>query len=113
MAQFLRFVLLLFLALVGFGTGICGTLGVVMLAIEPQSRHDYGGVIVFIAAIMLAIAVACFFGVRFLIRRMNRHAVAAAGGTGGAPREATDAAPAAPSDVPPPPAGPPGPPPAT
>ena len=80
MGQFLRFALLIILVFIGFGTGICGLWAVVGSVIDlSSSRPDqYATVFAVVGVIFVAIAVACFFGVRALARGLRAHAAPAA-----------------------------------
>lgn len=78
MGQFLRFAVLIILALIGFGTGICGLWAVGAVLVETMSRSSgsdqFAGVIVVIGLICIAVAVGCFFAVRALARGLRTHA---------------------------------------
>jgi hypothetical protein len=76
MAQFLRIALLLVLALVGFGSGLCGTLALVMVVSDPSAMGNLQSLFVTVIVTTLAIAAACFFAVRALIGAIRRHAAA-------------------------------------
>ena len=70
MGQFLRFALLIVLVFVGFGSGICGAYGFVVLAFDHPT--NMGGVIVAAALLSFLVAVGCFFAVRALARGLRR-----------------------------------------
>lgn len=75
MGQFLRFATLIILALTGFGSGVCGLLGV------AYSLFDGGGsggesftlLVLAISAFGLLVAIGCFFAVRALARSLRAH----------------------------------------
>ena len=109
MAQFLRFAALIILALIGFGSGICGLFGLGASAIDAMKGHGGGGggenftgVVVMFSVVGVVVAIGCFFAVRALARSLRAHTT---------PIEA--APPAAPPSFPPPstPTPPPAPPP--
>lgn len=93
MGQFLRFALLLILAVVGFGSGVCGAIGLTMSLFDQSSGPDnFRGVAIAFSVIGLVIATGCYFLVRLLMRGLQRSATA----------------PAVPPPPPPPGEGPPG-----
>ena len=80
MDQFLRFALLIILLVVGFGTGICGVLGLGYSANEAfgtrGSADNFTGLVVAFSLVGAAIALGCWFGIRALMRRIREHAAA-------------------------------------
>jgi len=73
MGQFLRVAALLLLIGIGFGSGICGLLGlgVTFADIFGSGPHDSDrGLILGLSLLCVAVAVACFFGIRAVARRM-------------------------------------------
>jgi len=77
MGQFLRIAALVLLILIGFGTGICGLLGLGAVFADLfgalPSASDRG-LILGLSALFIAITVGCFFGIRALARRMREAA---------------------------------------
>jgi hypothetical protein len=78
MAQFLRFAALIILALIGFGTGICGLFGLGASAIDGLSGkghgpEDFTGLVVIVSLIGVAVAIGCFFATRALARSLRAH----------------------------------------
>ena len=75
MGQFLRFAALIVLLLIGFGSGICGLLGLGYSAFEAlQGRggpQDFTGLVVGFSVVGVAIAIACWFGIRALAHRLR------------------------------------------
>ena len=106
MGQFLRFAVLIILAMVGFGTGICGAWGLIVLVTDAQTQQSFAGVVAVIATICIVVAIGCFFGVRALARSIREHSSAQPGVPPPGPPPTT------PPGPPPttPPAAPPGPP---
>ena len=95
MGQFLRFALLIILALIGFGTGICGLFAVGATVVDTMSRSSgsdqFAGLILVLGGACILVAVGCFFGVRALAR-------------GGSPLVPAASPPPPPPTPPPPPA---------
>jgi len=80
MGQFLRFSALVILALVGFGSGICGLFGLGASAIDAMQGHGGGGggenffgVVVMFSVVGVIVAIGCFFAVRALARSLRAH----------------------------------------
>jgi hypothetical protein len=77
MAQFLRFAALIILTLIGFGTGICGLLGIgftVFDSLSPRGgRDDMAGVAIVISVVSIVVAIGCFFAIRALARSLRAH----------------------------------------
>lgn len=77
MGQFLRFAAIIVLLFVGFGSGLCGVLGFGYSAVQAvQGRwktDDFVGVAIGLACVGVVIAVACFFAIRALMRRIRAH----------------------------------------
>jgi len=103
MAQFLRFSALIILALVGFGSGICGLFGLGASAIDALNGRGGGGggenftgVVVMFSVVGVVVAIGCFFAVRALSRSLRAHTT-----------PITAAPPAGPPSPPPPAAPPP------
>jgi hypothetical protein len=85
MGQFLRFATLIILALVGFGSGICGLVGLggSLLSVLQDGRgggggggglgENFTGVVVAFSVVGVIVAVGCFFAVRALARSLRAH----------------------------------------
>ena len=80
MAQFLRFAGLIIFALVGFGSGICGLVGLGGSAVDALNGHGGGGggenftgLVVVMSLIGIVVAVGCFFLARMLARSLRAH----------------------------------------
>lgn len=80
MAQFLRFAGLIIFAAVGFGSGICGLVGLGGSAVDALNGHSGGGggenftgLVVVMSIIGLVVAVGCFFATRALARSLRAH----------------------------------------
>jgi hypothetical protein len=78
MGQFLRFAALIILALIGFGSGICGLFGLGASAIDGMRGHGGGGggenftgVVIVFSVVGLVVAIGCFFAVRALARSLR------------------------------------------
>lgn len=76
MGRFLRIVLLIILAAIGFGTGICGLfgLGVTTFDTLKGSADSFAGIAAALSAVALLIAVGCWFGIRALMRSLRARA---------------------------------------
>jgi len=87
MAQFLRFATLIILAVIGFGSGICGLFGLGATALDSLQRRggssaeNMTGLVIVISLIGIVIAVGCFFGARALARSLRAHATPVATAT--------------------------------
>ena len=70
---FLRFIGIVLLVLIGFGTGICGLFGLaVTLDVAGEGWRHADRVMIFILSVVcILVAVACVFGIRALSRRMR------------------------------------------
>ena len=76
MGQFLRFALLLILAVLGFGTGVCGAFGLVTGLLDRSGGpENFSGVAVMFGVVGLVIAALCFFAVRALMHSLRRSSV--------------------------------------
>jgi hypothetical protein len=74
MRKFFRIIGLILLILIGFGTGICGLFGLGVTFTEmggPGWRNADAVMIVSLSVVLLLIAVACFFAIRALIRKLS------------------------------------------
>jgi len=76
MGRFLRIVLLIILAAIGFGTGFCGLfgLGVTTFDTLKGSADSFAGIAAALSAVALLIAVGCWFGIRALMRSLRARA---------------------------------------
>lgn len=76
MGRFLRIVLLIILAAIGFGTGICGLfgLGVTTFDTLKGTADSFAGIAAALSAVALLIAVGCWFGIRALMRSLRARA---------------------------------------
>jgi hypothetical protein len=109
MAQFLRFSALIILALIGFGSGICGLFGLGASAIDALHGHGGGGggenftgVVVMFSVIGVVVAIGCFFAVRALARSLRAHTTPIEAAPPGAPTSTPTPPPAPPPSGPPP-----------
>ena len=66
---FLRIVGMFLLVVIGFGTGICGLLGIGM---EVARKEELWQVVITFSVIGILVSVGCFFAIRALIRRDRR-----------------------------------------
>jgi hypothetical protein len=84
MGNFLRFSALILLVLIGFGSGICGLVGLGGVAVDSMSGHrgsgpeDFTSVAVVLSLIGLAVAALCVWGIRALSRSLGRKSEAEA-----------------------------------
>jgi hypothetical protein len=97
MGQFLRFAALIILALVGFGSGICGLFGLAASALDATRSgggggENFTGVVVLFSVVGVVVAIGCFFAVRALARSLRANTTPIA-----------PVPPAAPPSAPPPP----------
>jgi ABC-type proline/glycine betaine transport system permease subunit len=73
MGRFLRIVLLIILAVLGSGTGICGLLGLGFTTFSvANGQKEFVGVALVLSVICVSVAVGCFFGIRALNRRLRK-----------------------------------------
>jgi hypothetical protein len=70
---FLRFVGIVLLVIIGFGSGICGLFGfAVTLDVAGEGWQHADRVMIFILSVVcILVAVGCVFGVRALSRRLR------------------------------------------
>lgn len=74
MRQFLRFVAIVLLVLIGFGTGICGLLGLgaTFTDLFGSRGHDADQLLILgLSALCVLATVGCFFGIRALVRSLR------------------------------------------
>jgi hypothetical protein len=71
--RFLRFVGIVLLVLIGFGSGICGMVGfAVTLDVAGEGWRHADKVSIFLLSILcILVTVGCVFGIRSLLRRMR------------------------------------------
>lgn len=111
MAQFLRFATLIILALIGFGSGICGLFGLGASLIDSMQHgsggpENFTGVVVAFSVVGVVVAIGCFFAVRALARSLSAHATPASSPPASSPPPSSPP-PSPPPSGPPPSAPPP------
>jgi hypothetical protein len=68
MRQFLRFIAIVLLLFLGFGTGICGLIGIGSVL---GSSNGFNGIVIALGLLGLTVSAACIWGIRALARRMH------------------------------------------